>query len=67
VFFTDKEEDELSIIRNDIKSFVTQQFSRFVIVGKVDEGWDQYTKQLTKMGLDRYLQLHQVALDRYNR
>jgi putative aldouronate transport system substrate-binding protein len=67
VFFLQAEEDELAIIRTDILDYVKQMRAKFIIGSEsIDSAWNNYVQQLNQMGLPRYLELYQKALDRYN-
>ncbi|MCL2834463.1 MAG: extracellular solute-binding protein [Treponema sp.] len=67
-FFLPEEENELAVIRTDINDFVAQSRARFITgADSVNTGWDTYVSRLNQMGLARYLEIHQQALDRYNK
>jgi putative aldouronate transport system substrate-binding protein len=65
-FFTVSQEEELSILRADINSYVSQKFASWVL-GEFDvnSDWVSYKNQLNKMGLERYIEIHQEAYDSY--
>ena len=66
VFFLPDEEAELSIIRTDIINYVNQMRAKFIVGSEsISSGWNNYVQQLNQMGLNRYVELHQKALDRY--
>ena len=68
VFFLAEEENELAILRTDIKNYVDQMRAKFIIGNEsVASGWETYQKQLNQIGLPRYMELHQKALNRYNK
>jgi putative aldouronate transport system substrate-binding protein len=65
-FFSQEQGDELAILRTDINEYVSQMFARWVVgENDVDEGWDDYLTTLNRMGLDRYIEIHQEAYDSY--
>ena len=67
VFFLQEEETELSIIRTDIKDYLSQMRGKFIVGSEsISTGWNAYVSALNQMGLNRYLELYQRALDRYN-
>ncbi|MDR2618303.1 MAG: extracellular solute-binding protein [Treponema sp.] len=67
VYFTSEEEDELAILRTDIVDFVNQTRSKFITgTENIDTGWNNYVQTLNRAGLERYLEIYQKALDRYN-
>jgi putative aldouronate transport system substrate-binding protein len=66
VFFLQEEEAELVIIRNDIVNYVSQMRARFITgTESITTGWNTYVNNLNQMGLARYLELHQRALNRF--
>ena len=67
VFFLDEEENELAIIRTDIRDYAIQMRAQFIIGSEsISTGWNTYLQRLEQMGLPRFLELYQKALDRYN-
>lgn len=67
VFFLEDEEAELAIIRTSISDYVIQMRAKFIIGAEsTTSGWNSYIRALNQMGLTRYLEIHQKALDRYN-
>jgi putative aldouronate transport system substrate-binding protein len=67
VFFLQEEEEELAILRTDITDYVSQMRAKFIIGSEsLTSGWNTYVQALNQMGLPRYVELHQKALDRYN-
>lgn len=68
MYMLPEEENELAIIRTDIKDYVTQMRAKFIVGSEsIDSGWNNYLQQLNQMGLARYIEIHQKALDRYNK
>jgi putative aldouronate transport system substrate-binding protein len=67
VYFLPEEENELAIIRNDIRTHVNRFRASFVSGAEpLTTGWNAYVQEFNKMGLPKYLELYQKALDRYN-
>lgn len=66
VFFTEAEIEEIGVLKTDIESFVMQKYAQWIVEGGVDKEWDTFQEQLKKMNVDRYIELYQVAYDRYN-
>lgn len=65
--FMDKETtDELSIIQADIQNMVDQKLAKWVVEGGVEEEWDQYIADIEAMGLERFVEIYQNELDKYN-
>lgn len=67
VLFTDEESKELATVQTAIKDYVLQQQSLF-ITGKadIDKEWDNFVTQLKNLGSERYVEIYQAAVDRYN-
>lgn len=65
--YTSEEQRELSTLQADIDSFVTSKQAEWVTNGGVEKEWDGYIKQLKQMGLDRFLEIQNAALKRYNK
>lgn len=66
VLFTEDEIEEIAILKTDIESYVTQKYAQWIVEGGVEKEWDTFQGQLKKMNVDRYIELYQIALDRYN-
>jgi putative aldouronate transport system substrate-binding protein len=67
MYMLPEEENELAIIRTDIRDYVEQMRAKFIVGSEsIESGWNTYLQQLNQMGLPRYVELHQKALDRYN-
>jgi putative aldouronate transport system substrate-binding protein len=64
VMFTVEEHESLSSLLTDIGKFVETTRADWITNGGIDEGWDNYIKQLEEMGLD---QLIKIYTDAYNR
>lgn len=62
--YTVEENDKVSAIMTDIQTYVNESTAAF-ITGKMDFGkWEEYTKNLEKMGLQDYLEIAQEAYER---
>jgi putative aldouronate transport system substrate-binding protein len=57
--------DELTLIKTDIFKLVDQKMAEWVVKGNVETEWDNYMKQLEKMGLKRMEEVYQKAYDDY--
>jgi putative aldouronate transport system substrate-binding protein len=65
--FMNKEEGQtITELQPQLNSYVNQMMAQWIVSGGVDESWDGYIKQLNVMGLERYMQQFQSALDRFN-
>lgn len=65
VMFTKDELDELSVLGVDIGNYVVTMRTQWITEGGIDDTWDEYMDTLDQMGLERYLEIHQDAYDRY--
>jgi putative aldouronate transport system substrate-binding protein len=65
ISYTVDELDELAILSSDITSYMDRSRSKWITEGGVTAEWDAYMTQLNRMGLDRYLAIHEGAYKRY--
>ncbi len=64
--YTPEQLEKLTILQTDIDTYVTDMQAKF-ISGKVGfDKWDEYVKQVEKLGLQEYKKIVQEALDTYN-
>ncbi len=64
---SDIETDEYATLSSDIKSYVTEMTSLFIIGRKdIDKDWDEYITTLNNMDVDRYTELVQLGYDNFN-
>lgn len=65
VFYTAEESAERLTLFNDIDTYLKTAYAQF-ITGEmdVDDDWEEYLKELNKMGLERLLEIEQAAYDR---
>ena len=65
VSLTMDEQTELGVLSTDIEDFFTQQYVNWVTQGtNVRTAWPDFVRQLKRIGLDRYVEIHQAAYDR---
>lgn len=66
LFFTDKEQDEITLIMDDATTYFDQEESKMVM-GEVpiDSGIKDTKKYLDGIGLDKLIKVYQAAYDRY--
>lgn len=57
----------MTTLANDIETYVTEMKDKFIVGDAPLSQWDDYVATLNKMGLDRYKQIYQAALDRYSK
>lgn len=65
VMYTSEEFEELPTLTTDIDGYVNTMRAQFVSKGNIDKGWDDYVKQLNKMGLEKLIKIRTDAYDRY--
>ena len=64
--FTIVEETELSTLSTDINDYFNQQYTNWITQNvDVREVWPGFINQLEEIGIDRYIEIHQAAYDRY--
>lgn len=61
---TKEENDELQGFGSDIETYVIEMRDRFISGQEPLSNWDDYIKELDRMGLERYLELKNNALQR---
>lgn len=66
VVYTQEQADLRSQYENDIKNYVQETFADFIVNGNIDARWDEYTSKVNNLGLDKLMEIHQNALDRFN-
>jgi putative aldouronate transport system substrate-binding protein len=64
--FTTEEQSELTTLATDIQTYVDEMRDKFIVGNASLDKWDEYVATLNKMGLERYIQIYQAALDRYS-
>jgi len=50
----------------DINKLTKETFANWITKGGIEQGWDNYLKQLDALGLSEYLQIAQECLDDFN-
>ncbi len=65
VKFSDSESNTISLITTDIESYLNQMIAKFITGEESLDNFDAFVQGLKDRGLDQYLELHQMAYDRY--
>jgi putative aldouronate transport system substrate-binding protein len=65
IFFSLEDQKSLSTIETDLFSYVNRKRAEWIKTGKVDEEWNDYLKELNRLGLDKWLQIKQTGYDNY--
>ncbi|MNP06510.1 Lipoprotein LipO precursor [compost metagenome] len=64
VFFSIDELDRISTIETDLFAYVLRMRTEWYQNGKVEAEWDDYLKELDRLGLQEWLQIKQTGYDR---
>lgn len=65
IFMSQEDLDSITQYTTDLDSYVNRMKSEFVMNGNVEEGWNDYLKNLEGYGIDKYLAIMQRNLDNY--
>jgi len=64
--FTTEEVNELSTLSTDISKVIDEQKAKWCIgEGNIDTEWETYKKTLDKIGLQKYMEIYNIAYKRY--
>lgn len=67
ITLTSEESQELSSIQTDLQTYINEKKAKWISGQEdVNAQWEQYLKELDNLGLQRYLEIYNTALDRYN-
>src|SRR5699024_2257460 len=66
VYFTIDEQKELNTIQVDLESYVEQMEAKFITGVEPISNWDEYVETIEKMNVDRFVEIHQEAYDRWS-
>ena len=62
---TVEESSRLASITNEINTYASEMFNKFVMGQEPIENFDQYLEQIKNMGVDEAIEIQQAAYDRY--
>ena len=63
--YTSEEAEEIAVLATDISTTAEEYLVKFVL-GQYDMSeWDSFMQQMKDIGIERYLEINQTALDRY--
>ena len=62
--FTDEENETIANQYTDIDTYFKQQISKFIVGDEPMSKWDDYVKQIKKMGIDEVVKVYQASYDR---
>lgn len=63
--FSEEELEELTYIRSDIYSYVSQKTAEWIVNGGVEEEWDEFQEYLKDLGIDTMREIYQNAYNAY--
>lgn len=63
---TSDEAAEFASIMGEVKTYVDEMFTKFVMGVESMDNFDNYMSTLQSLGIDRAIELKQIQLDRYN-
>lgn len=63
--YTIEELDELTVVENDIQTYIDEMLAKFITGSESFDNWDEYVGEFEKMGLDRYMEIYNDAYERY--
>lgn len=61
--FTQEARERLSILEDDIRTYITTTVAKFINGDLSLDKWDSYVRTLNDMGIEEYTQLYQTALN----
>lgn len=62
--YTAEEQEEIAVLSQDITTYVNENMHRFIMGLEPIEKWNDVVNQLKGMNVDRFIEIHQGALDR---
>ena len=66
--FSPQEQTEVQKIKPAIDQTTTEYLQKWILgASDINKDWDTYIKRIKEQGLDRMVELHQAAYNRYNR
>ncbi|WP_235817441.1 MULTISPECIES: extracellular solute-binding protein [Gracilibacillus] len=65
VYLTQEEQEELNAIEVDLQSYVEQMEAKFITGVEPISNWDAYVSTIENMNIERYIEIHQEAYDRW--
>lgn len=65
VFFNEEDLDTINFIETDIMTYVNTKRAQWITQGNIEVEWNNYKKELEKMGLNDLMDIYQRGLDTY--
>jgi putative aldouronate transport system substrate-binding protein len=66
ITLTPEESSEISASNANINTYVSEMVPKFIMGTEAIDNFDGFVSQLKKLGIERSIELHQKALERYN-
>lgn len=64
---TSQESSQISSSMNDIKTYYAEMINKFIMGTEPIDSFGKYTDTIKKMGIDKVIDVHQKALERWNK
>lgn len=61
-----EENKRISILSTDLEKYVSEMQAQFITGEESFDKWDDYVKEVEKIGVEEYMEIQQAAYDRYN-
>lgn len=65
VFYSLEDQKELTAIETDLFAYVSRKRAEWTKTGKVEEEWKEYQAELSRLGLDKWMEIKQAGYDSY--
>lgn len=62
-----EESKKITSVQTDVDTYVNEMFLKFVMGQEALSNFDKYVEQVKNMGIQEAIDIHQAALDRYNK
>ena len=63
--FTEAEQTELSVLENDINTYVREMEAKFIMGAESLSSWDKYVERVNQMGLPKLIAIYTAAYKRW--
>lgn len=65
VFFSLEDQKQMSSLETDLFAYVNRKRAEWIKTGKVEEEWMEYKAELSRLGMDKWLEIKQKGYDSY--
>ena len=66
ITYTDEEQEELAVNSTEIANYIKTTIANWMVDGGVDDEWEDYLRELDRLGLDQVMEIFQTAYDRFH-